>query len=165
MGVQVPLPSVTKKMKEAYLYKSLKDLKVRCDLCNHRCIIEEGYAGKCSVRKNISGTLYSLVYEKLITQNVDPIEKKPLFNFLPGSLTYSIAAMGCNFNCFFCQNYQISQISDSGDNIPGKFETPQNVVKKAIESNCKSISYTYTEPTIFFESAYDISICLLYTSP
>ena len=157
MGVQVPLPS-PKKMKEAYLYKSLKDLRVRCDLCNHRCLIAEGLKGKCYVRKNIAGKLYSLVYEKLIAQNVDPIEKKPLFNFLPGSNTYSIAAAGCNFNCFFCQNYQISQVSKSDENIPGKFETPQNVVKKAIENNCESISYTYTEPTIFFESAYDISV-------
>jgi len=145
-------------MKESYLYKSLKDLKVRCDLCNHRCIVAEGDTGKCSVRKNISGKLYSLVYEKFIAQNVDPIEKKPLFNFLPGSRTYSIATIGCNFNCFFCQNYQISQVSKSDENIPGKFETPQNIVKKAIESNCESISYTYTEPTIFFESAYDISV-------
>ena len=145
-------------MKESYIYKSLKDSKVRCDLCNHRCIVAEGDTGKCSVRKNISGKLYSLVYEKFIAKNVDPIEKKPLFNFLPGSRTYSIATIGCNFNCFFCQNYQISQVSKSDENIPGKFETPQNIVKKAIESNCESISYTYTEPTIFFESAYDISV-------
>ena len=145
-------------MKECYLYKSLEDLKVRCDLCNHRCLITDGETGKCSVRKNISGKLYSLVYAKLIAENIDPIEKKPLFNFLPGSFTYSIATMGCNFKCFFCQNYQISQVSINDNNIPGRFETPENIVKRAIEKNCKSISYTYTEPTIFFEYAYDTSI-------
>jgi len=145
-------------MKEAYLYKKLKDSKTQCDLCCHRCIIKDGDIGKCCIRKNISGTLYSQVYQKLVAQNVDPIEKKPLFHFLPGSFTYSIATAGCNFNCFFCQNYQISQVSENDYNIPGKPETPQMVVKKAIESNCRSISYTYTEPTIFFESAYDISV-------
>ncbi len=145
-------------MKEAYLYKSVEDLKVRCSLCNHRCLIKEGSTGKCCVRKNMSGKLYSLVYAKLIAENIDPIEKKPLFNFLPGSSTYSIATMGCNFKCFFCQNYQISQVSIDNNDIPGRFETPENIVKKAIESNCRSISYTYTEPTVFFEFAYDISI-------
>jgi len=145
-------------MKEAYLYKSVEDLKVRCSLCNHRCLIKEGSTGKCCVRKNMSGKLYSLVYAKLIAENIDPIEKKPLFNFLPGSSTYSIATMGCNFKCFFCQNYQISQVSIDNNDIPGRFETPENIVKKAIESNCRSISYTYTEPTIFFEFAYDTSI-------
>jgi pyruvate formate lyase activating enzyme len=145
-------------MKEAYLYKSVEDLKVRCSLCNHRCLIKEGSTGKCCVRKNMSGKLYSLVYAKLIAENIDPIEKKPLFNFLPGSSTYSIATMGCNFKCFFCQNYQISQVSIDNNDIPGRFETPENIVKKAIESNCRSISYTYTEPTVFFEFAYDTSI-------
>jgi pyruvate formate lyase activating enzyme len=145
-------------MKESYLYKPLKDLKVRCFLCNHKCLIQDRGIGECSVRKNISGKLYSLVYGKLIAENVDPIEKKPLFNFLPGSATYSIATMGCNFKCFFCQNYQISQVSIDDSNIPGRFETPENVVKKAIKSNCESISYTYTEPTVFFEFAYDTSI-------
>lgn len=151
-------PSVTKKMKECYLYKPLKDLKIRCNLCNHKCIIADGHTGICSVRKNISGKLYSLVYGKLIAENIDPIEKKPLFNFLPGSVTYSIATMGCNFKCFFCQNYQISQVSIDDNNIPGRFDTPENIVKKAIGSHCESISYTYTEPTIFFEFAYDTSI-------
>jgi len=145
-------------MKEAYLYKSTGELRVRCNLCNHRCLIKEGDIGKCSVRKNISGKLYSLVYSKLIAENIDPIEKKPLFNFLPGTSTYSIASMGCNFRCFFCQNYQISQVLINDNNIPGRFETPDNIVKKAIENYCRSISYTYTEPTIFFEFAYDTSI-------
>lgn len=145
-------------MKEAYLYKSVEDLKVRCILCNHRCLIKEGGIGKCSVRKNISGKLYSLVYAKLIAENIDPIEKKPLFNFLPGSFTYSIATMGCNFKCFFCQNWQISQVSINENDIPGRFETSENIVKKAIKNHCSSISYTYTEPTIYFEFAYDTAI-------
>ena len=145
-------------MKEAYLYTSIEELKVRCNLCNHRCLIKEGGIGKCCVRKNITGKLYSLVYAKLIAENIDPIEKKPLFNFLPGSSTYSIATMGCNFRCFFCQNYQISQVLIDDNNIPGRFETPESIVKKAIENYCSSISYTYTEPTIFFEFTYDTSI-------
>ncbi|MCK5568488.1 MAG: hypothetical protein KAJ15_02155, partial [Spirochaetes bacterium] len=96
-------------MKEAYLYKKLNDMKVRCDLCNHRCVIGDGEKGKCCVRKNSNGKLYSLVYRKLISENIDPIEKKPLFHFQPGTSSFSIAAMGCNFRCEFCQNWQISQ--------------------------------------------------------
>ena len=101
-------------MKEAYLYKKLVGLKVRCDLCNHRCVIENGNKGICGVRKNTDGVLFSMVYDKVISENVAPIEKKPLFHFLPGSLSLSIAAPGCNFKCFFCQNWQISNVHGDG---------------------------------------------------
>lgn len=142
-------------MKEAYLYTQLKDKKTRCDLCNHRCVISDGEKGKCSVRENRDGILYSLVYRKLISENIDPIEKKPLFNFQPGSYSLSIATVGCNFKCFFCQNYQISQMPNDKGYIEGRDRSPEDIVNHAIEYDCKSISYTYTEPTVYFEYAYD----------
>ncbi len=142
-------------MKEAYLYKRLDSSKVRCDLCNHRCVIKDGLKGKCGVRKNESGNLYTLVYNKVISENVDPIEKKPLFHFLPGSLSLSIATPGCNFKCFFCQNWQISQMPCDYDSIEGRDIPPEKIVRDAVDYNCASISYTYTEPTIYFELAYD----------
>jgi len=142
-------------MKEAYLYKKLKNNKVRCDLCNHRCVVEDGERGKCCVRENRDGTLYTLVYKKLISENADPIEKKPLFHFQPGTLSLSIATVGCNFKCFFCQNYEISQMPCDYGRIEGSEISPEQLVKDALRYNCKSISYTYTEPTIFFEYAYD----------
>ena len=142
-------------MKEAYLYKKLDRSKVRCDLCAHRCVIEDGKKGKCAVRENRSGTLYSLVYDKVISENVDPIEKKPLFHFLPGTQSLSIATPGCNFKCFYCQNWQISQSPGDHGSIEGHEIPPEKIVKDAVINNCKSIAYTYTEPTIFFELAYD----------
>jgi len=143
--------------KEAYLYKKLKDDKVRCDLCSHRCVVEKSKKGKCGVRQNIGGVLYSLSYDKVISENADPIEKKPLFHFLPGTISLSIATPGCNFRCFFCQNYEISQMPSDYGQIEGKNISPEQIVKDALKYNCKSISYTYTEPTIFFELAYDTS--------
>jgi len=145
-------------MKECYLYTKLEKGKIRCDLCNHRCVINEDETGKCFVRKNINGKLYSLVYGKLIAENVDPIEKKPLFHFLPGTYSYSIATVGCNFKCFFCQNYQISQMPSDENYIDGKLTSPEAIVQNALKYNCKSISYTYTEPTVYFELAYDTSV-------
>ena len=144
-------------MKEAYLYKKLNDMKVRCDLCSHRCRIEDGEKGKCCVRENSSGKLYTLVYRKLISENIDPVEKKPLFHFLPGSYSLSVATVGCNFKCFFCQNHQISQSPCESGSIDGRDIAPGEIVEYAVKYNCSSISYTYTEPTIFFEYAYDIA--------
>jgi pyruvate formate lyase activating enzyme len=142
-------------MKEAYLYTKLDDEKTRCDLCNHRCVLGDREKGKCSIRENRDGILYSLVYRKLISENVDPIEKKPLFHFQPGSYSLSIATVGCNFKCFFCQNYQISQMPRENGHIEGRDRSPKDIVDHAIEYDCKSISYTYTEPTVYFEYAYD----------
>ncbi|MCE5194523.1 MAG: AmmeMemoRadiSam system radical SAM enzyme [Nitrospiraceae bacterium] len=143
-------------MKEAMFYERLEDKKVRCFLCAHNCQISNGKRGICYVRENIEGRLYSLVYGRLISINIDPIEKKPLFHFLPGSKSLSIAAAGCNFRCGHCQNYEISQYPriNSGQ-INGKITTPEEVVDMALRNECQSISYTYTEPTIFFEFAYD----------
>lgn len=139
--------------KEALLYQSLQGSAVKCRLCAHRCRIEPGATGTCRVRENRDGILYTLVYGKAIARNVDPIEKKPLFHFLPGTLSYSLATVGCNFRCSFCQNWEISQ--GVKDSIPGEAILPGKIVEEAIFYKCQSISYTYTEPTIFFEYAYE----------
>ena len=141
--------------KEAYLYERLEGGKVRCNLCAHRCVIPQGKRGICQVRENREGKLYSLVYARLISANVDPIEKKPLFHFMPGSKAFSIATVGCNFRCLHCQNHDISQMPVDEGRIVGRYISAEEVVGMAEESGCASISYTYTEPTIFFEFAYD----------
>lgn len=143
-------------MKEALFYKKIDNKKVKCNLCYHNCIIKDGSRGFCNVRENKNGTLYSLIYGKVIANNIDPIEKKPLFHFYPGSKTYSIATPGCNFKCLHCQNYSISQNLNNSE-IYAKEILPIDIVKNAIKEECDSISYTYTEPTIFFEYAYDIA--------
>ncbi|MDD5134078.1 MAG: radical SAM protein, partial [Phycisphaerae bacterium] len=143
-------------LKEAVLYQSLGDGKVCCNLCNWRCLIVSGSLGRCGVRKNIEGKLYSLNYHKLCSANPDPIEKKPLFHFLPGSRSFSIAAPGCNFQCVFCQNWQISQQPIEEGQIDGQKIEPEKIVEYAQEADCKSIAYTYTEPTVFMELAADI---------
>ena len=146
-------------MKEAMLYEKLDDTKVQCNLCNHRCRIKEGCYGICGVRQNIGGTLFSLVYDKIIAANVDPIEKKPLFQFYPGSKAYSIATVGCNFTCRHCQNADISQFTREGKGyIVGDTISPEDIARDAQRSGCKSIAYTYTEPTVFFELSLDTAI-------
>ncbi|HPX61111.1 MAG TPA: AmmeMemoRadiSam system radical SAM enzyme [Deltaproteobacteria bacterium] len=141
-------------MREAMFYELEENNKVRCGLCRFGCVISNGHRGHCNVRENRDGKLYSLVYGKLIARHVDPIEKKPLFHVMPGSSTYSIATQGCNFRCHNCQNYTISQLG-SHDIIQGSQHTPGQIVSGALESGCRSISYTYTEPTVFFEFALD----------
>jgi pyruvate formate lyase activating enzyme len=141
--------------KEASLYERLEQNHVRCNLCAHHCVIPDGKLGACCVRKNVDGILYTLVYGRTISQNVDPVEKKPLFHFYPGSLAYSIATPGCNFRCQWCQNWQISQMPRERELITGRKATPEEIVGSALESGSRSIAYTYTEPTIFFEYAYD----------
>jgi pyruvate formate lyase activating enzyme len=142
-------------MKEAYLYEKLDNLKVRCFLCNHRCLIKDSSRGLCGVRENQGGVLVSLVYGKVIARHVDPIEKKPLFHFLPGSRSYSIATAGCNFRCLFCQNADISQMPIDRKQIWGEETLPETIVQEALSTRSATISYTYTEPTIFFELALD----------
>jgi pyruvate formate lyase activating enzyme len=136
---------------EAMLYEKQPDKKVKCRLCARRCLISEGARGFCLVRKNEDGTLYSLNYGKAVSAGVDPISKKPLSHFNPGAQVMSIAAAGCNFRCQFCDNWMISQDKEvAGRNFP-----PAEVVKAAREQNCQGISYTYTEPTIYMEYAYE----------
>lgn len=145
-------------MKEARLYSRAGENKVDCRLCAFRCHIADGKRGVCGVRENRGGVLYSLVYGKLIAENIDPVEKKPLFHFQPGSSSYSIATAGCNFRCLHCQNADISQMPKDRHEIVGEEARPEEVVLEAMESGCSSVSYTYTEPTIFFEYAYDIGV-------
>ena len=142
-------------MKEAYLYEKMDKERVRCLLCNHRCLIGEGETGICGVRENQGGVLISHVYGKVIARHVDPIEKKPLFHFLPGSTSYSIATVGCNFRCRFCQNADISQMPVDHGRIWGEDMTPAMIVSEALASRSASSSYTYTEPTIYDELALD----------
>jgi len=142
---------------KAAMFQELRDgMKVQCNLCCHRCLISPEKRGICAVRENREGTLYSLVYDKVIARNIDPIEKKPLFHFQPGSTSYSIATPGCNFRCMHCQNADISQLPrDRSGLILGEDVTPASMVASARAHHCLSISYTYTEPTIYFELALD----------
>jgi pyruvate formate lyase activating enzyme len=135
-------------IKECVFYKKIKENNIKCLACSHYCIIKNNEFGICKVRKNISGKLYLMIYGKIISENVDPVEKKPLYHFLPGTLTYSVGTIGCNFKCSFCQNYEISQ--ESNFNL-GTDLTPKEIVKNAKIQNCKSIAYTYNEPTIAIE--------------
>ncbi|MCW4015497.1 MAG: AmmeMemoRadiSam system radical SAM enzyme [Candidatus Bathyarchaeota archaeon] len=145
-------------MKEAMFYEKSVDNRVNCNLCSHRCQnITESKRGLCGVRENIDGKLFSLVYDRLVARSVDPIEKKPLFHFLPGSLSYSISTVGCNFRCDNCQNFDISQLPRERKAIIGRETPPEAVVLAAKQNGCKSIAYTYTEPTIFFEYALDVA--------
>ena len=142
-------------MKKAMLYERLSDSKVRCNLCAHRCVIADGKRGVCHVRENQGGTLYTLVYGRTIAQHVDPVEKKPLFHFYPGTTAYSVATPGCNFRCRWCQNWEISQMPREQDLITGDEASPEQIVAVAQRAGCQSIAYTYTEPTVFFEYTYD----------
>lgn len=143
-------------LKEALLYKKLSDKKVSCFLCSHHCLISDGDFGICQVRQNKGGTLYTYAYGEVIAAHIDPIEKKPIFHILPGTRSFSVAASGCNFRCGFCQNWQISQVKEARNlGLKSQPMAPQDIVKYALESKCASISYTYTEPTIFFEYAQD----------
>jgi pyruvate formate lyase activating enzyme len=142
-------------IKEAMLYEKLKDRQARCNLCAHRCTIKPDRRGICGVRENQAGILYSLVYGTLIAEHIDPIEKKPFFHVDPASKSYSIATVGCNFSCDFCQNHDISQMSRSTRMITGEDILPAEIVNRAKKSGSKTIAYTYSEPTIYFELAYD----------
>jgi len=145
-------------MKEAYLYERVKDETVRCLLCSHRCLIRSGDRGMCNVRENRAATLFTLVYDKIIARNADPIEKKPIYHFLPGTRSYSIATPGCNFKCTFCQNADISQMPSDLKQILGEPIPPEQIVQDALATGCATISYTYTEPTVYFELALDTAV-------
>ncbi len=166
--------------REAAFYQPLPDARVLCTLCPHDCRISEGGRGACGVRYNERGKLYTLVYDAVVARTVDPVEKKPLFHFYPGSTAYSIATIGCNLRCAFCQNWEIAQwpkehlprkigsddvaetpepicpsLSILEGRIPGERVTPQEIVDGTLRAGATSIAYTYTEPTIFFELAYE----------
>jgi len=144
-------------MKEALLYDKHANNQVTCRLCAHFCVINHGQRGRCGVRENQDGVLYSLVYGHTIARHVDPIEKKPLYHFHPGSRSFSIATPGCNMHCHWCQNAGISQVPCNFKFPAGEEMSPVQVVAAAGKSRSRSIAYTYTEPTIFFEYSYDIA--------
>ncbi len=144
-------------MLKTKFYKSQNNNKVQCRLCHHFCLIGDGQTGICRVRQNQQGKLYSLVYGYPIALNIDPIEKKPLFHFLPGSLAYSLGTLGCNFSCANCQNWDISQATGIEEKIKYfDFFKPEEIIKNALTVGCRSIAYTYNEPTIWTEYALDI---------
>ena len=148
-------------MKESILYEKLKKGLVKCKTCSHFCVIAPEKRGICGVRENIEGKLFFLPYGQAIAANIDPIEKKPLYHFLPKTFTFSIATVGCNFRCGNCQNWTISQFSKFPDTTRKMIEksgenlSPKKIIELAQKNNCPSISYTYTEPTIFLEYAFD----------
>ena len=132
-------------------------LEVKCDLCPQNCTIKEGALGFCKVRRNIGGNLYSLVYGSPVALNVDPIEKKPLAMFMPKTWTFSIGTYGCNFDCSFCQNFEISKNVPKIEQAASEVITPEFIVKRTFETGCESIAFTYNEPTVWIEYAVDIA--------
>jgi len=142
-------------MREAKLWTAHPEDMAHCHLCCHFCRIPAGQRGQCGVRVNQAGKLYTEAYDQVAAANIDPVEKKPLYHFLPGTQTFSFGTMGCNLGCSFCQNYTLSQPPREGRPVAGHPATPGGLVKSALDSGCSSISYTYSEPTIFFELMYD----------
>jgi pyruvate formate lyase activating enzyme len=136
-------------MKKALFWKKLEGKTIQCQLCPRQCVIKDRKRGNCRVRENRQGTLYALVYGKACAVAVDPIEKKPLFHFLPGSTAYSIGTAGCNLHCKFCQNWTTSQANP--EDVHAETLLPKDVVKNAIDSGCKTIAYTYNEPIVYYE--------------
>ena len=144
-------------IREALLYEKLEDSRVQCLVCAHQCKINPGRRGLCGVRENKKGILFTMVFGTLIAENVDPIEKKPFFHVYPGSRSFSIATVGCNFSCSFCQNHDISQLPRSTFIITGEDTAPETVTRLAKDNNCQTIAYTYTEPTVYLETALETS--------
>jgi pyruvate formate lyase activating enzyme len=140
-------------VKEAYLYERLPQELVKCKVCPRMCVIKKGSRGTCKTRENRDGKLYTLIYGELTAMNVDPIEKKPLFNFWPGSLSFSISTLSCSFNCPWCQNWNISR-GVPGE-VPTEYVESEKIARLAKRYNCRSISYTYNEPIIWFEYVLD----------
>lgn len=142
-------------IKEARHYTKLGDNLVQCGLCPHHCPVPAGARGRCGVRENRNGTYYTLVHSRVCALHTDPIEKKPLFHYMPGKNAVSLATPGCNFSCKFCQNWQISQAKP--EEIYCQYVTPENIVQEAVNSKTPCIAYTYSEPTIFYEFMYDVA--------
>lgn len=152
-GVQSLAQSKVDFSKEALHYSSLDKSRVKCALCPHQCILNDGQRGLCKVREPKDGKLYSLVYELPCSMHIDPIEKKPMYHMLPGSKSFSIATVGCNLRCKFCQNWQISQ--EYPENSENKRVPCSEIVRLAEKNKCRSIAYTYSEPTVFYEYMYN----------
>ena len=141
---------------EARYYDKIDDLMVICRLCPRECEVADRERGYCGVRENRKGIYYTLVHSNVCAENIDPVEKKPMFHFLPGSKAYSIATAGCNIECKFCQNWEISQFRP--EQIPSRHRPPARVVELADTTGCKVIAYTYSEPVVFWEYMYDCAV-------
>jgi pyruvate formate lyase activating enzyme len=141
---------------EAKHFKKLDELKVECTLCPRKCRVADLERGYCGVRENRDGTYYTLVHSRACSMNIDPIEKKPLFHFMPGTNAFSIATAGCNMECLFCQNWQISQFRP--EQVDAHMLTPEMCAEVAVSRECSSIAYTYSEPVVFFEYMYDCAV-------
>jgi len=138
---------------EAKFYQKLASRKIKCKLCPRECVVGDKERGYCGVRENHGGVYYTLVHSRVCAAHVDPVEKKPLFHYLPGSIAFSLATAGCNVNCKFCQNWDISQ--SRPEQVPSEYVPPQRVAKLAKQYNCPTIAYTYSEPVIFAEYLMD----------
>ncbi|HHS14352.1 MAG TPA: AmmeMemoRadiSam system radical SAM enzyme [bacterium] len=145
-------------MKKASLFRSLEERAVQCLTCAHHCRLKPGQRGVCGVRENREGDLYSLVYGRAVALHADPIEKKPLYHFLPGASALSLATVGCNMTCMNCQNSDISQWPRNHPDIPGEWIPPDRVVSMAEERDCRILAFTYTEPAVFWDYAHDTSV-------
>jgi len=141
---------------EARYYQKLPDREIKCELCPRFCILGDKERGFCGVRENQGGKYYTLVYGQVASLNIDPIEKKPFFHFLPGSEAFSLATAGCNLSCKFCQNWEISQMRP--EQVKNIYLPPESVVASCLKYNSPVIAYTYTEPVIFFEFMYDTCV-------
>jgi pyruvate formate lyase activating enzyme len=139
--------------KEASFYNKLSDKLVQCKLCPRECVVPSGERGFCRVRENRAGTYFTLVYSRVVAAHIDPIEKKPFFHFLPGTSAYSVASGGCNVNCKFCQNWQISQVRP--EELRAQYLPPTNLAAEARGNHCPAIAYTYSEPIVFYEYIAD----------
>ncbi len=159
MGLSTALPASlpastdSRFMVEAKFYEKLPNKKIKCKLCPRECTVGDRERGYCGVRENHGGTYYSLVHSRVAAAHVDPIEKKPLFHYLPGTLAFSIAAAGCNVNCKFCQNWDISQVRP--EQVPADYGPPAKIAELAKQYQCPSIAYTYSEPVVFSEYIMD----------
>jgi pyruvate formate lyase activating enzyme len=140
-------------VREARFYDKLPYKKIKCKLCPRECVIDDHERGYCGVRENRGGTYYTLVHSRVVTAHIDPIEKKPFFHFLPGSLAFSIATAGCNVNCKFCQNWEISQVRP--EQVRSNYAPPDSLAELALQNQCPSIAYTYSEPVVFTEYVCD----------
>lgn len=140
---------------EAKFYHQVEGGRVQCELCPNKCLLASGQRGLCKARENIKGRLYSLVYGKPVTVAVDPIEKKPLYHFLPGAKAYSLATAGCNLSCKYCQNWDISQRFP--EDVKSLSMKPEEVVDEAIKTSSQVIAFTYNEPVVWYEYMLDIA--------
>ncbi|MGD0938866.1 MAG: AmmeMemoRadiSam system radical SAM enzyme [Terracidiphilus sp.] len=138
---------------EAKFYQKLQDRKIKCRLCPRKCIVGDSERGHCGVRENRDGTFYTLVHSRVVAAHVDPVEKKPLFHYLPGTNAFSLGTAGCNVKCKFCQNWEISQ--SRPEFVPGQYAPPQRVAELAKQYNCPTIAFTYSEPVVFSEYLMD----------